>query len=159
MNKRIIVSLALFAIGILIYTRVDYLINSDLYNFGLQYDDRWHETLQIPYSAMFQLTLLLLLLYSRSIRLWVVLEAFILSSGHDLLYYAVWNHGIFPAGNWTWMGTYIIFGKWTTAMQIIYTCLAVSVAIVIVLLLPKMKWWQRITSSLLASLRRLVKSS
>jgi hypothetical protein len=34
-----------------------------------------------------------------------------------LVFYLVWNRGVFPAGDWSWMPFFSIFGHWTTLNQ------------------------------------------
>jgi hypothetical protein len=34
-----------------------------------------------------------------------------------LVFYLVWNRGVFPAGDWSWLPFFNIFGHWTTLNQ------------------------------------------
>jgi hypothetical protein len=121
MNRKTSVSLFLFVAAVLVFTRLDYLVNAELYGFGLQFSDAWWQNYEAIYFCLFQLTLSVLLLYSRNWRMIIVLEAFVLSCGQDLVYFSVWTRGAFPSGNWTWMSMYHLLGVWTTPMQIAFT--------------------------------------
>jgi hypothetical protein len=62
----------------------------------------------------------------------MVLEAFVLSAGQDLIFFGVWGKAEFPTGQWTWMASYKLFGTWTTQMQIAFTAIATVAAIIFV---------------------------
>jgi hypothetical protein len=51
----------------------------------------------------------------------LVFEAFVLSAGQDLIFFGLWNRGVFPLGDWTWMPFYTVFGAWTTMAQFLFT--------------------------------------
>lgn len=115
---------------VVIFTGMDYLVNATLYHFGLIFSNAWWQPYEMFYTLMFQVAILCLVLFSRSWRLLVVFEAFVLTAGEDLVYFGLWNRGVFPAGNWTWSGLYAIFGSWTTPWQAALTVTALALAIV-----------------------------
>lgn len=118
MNHKTLISLLIFAAAVLLFTRIDYLTNAELYQFGLQYSDAWWQNYQILYNCLFQFVIGFSLLYSRNWRLAIVQEAFVLSCTQDLVYFGLWSGGVFPSGDWTWMSMYHVVGSWTTSMQI-----------------------------------------
>jgi len=126
------IAIAVFIFATLLFTRIDYLINCDFYKYGLQYSDAWFATDSIVYLLLFQMTIVWIYLYTHSWRLCMVLEAFVLSAGQDLIFYGVWGKGQFPTGEWTWMLAYKLFGTCTTQIQIAFTTIATSVAIILV---------------------------
>lgn len=129
-TERLIIASSIFIVAVLVFTRIDYLINSDFYGHGLQYADSWFWPYQIMYTALFQILIACLTLYTRSWRFLLVTEAFTLSGGQDLIFFGLWNMGAFPAGSWDWLLVVKLFPslQWTSAMQIGATVLATSVA-------------------------------
>jgi hypothetical protein len=129
-TERLVIAVVIFVVSVLVLTRIDFLINSDLYHYGLQFSDGWFWINQVTYTAMYQIIIVCLFLYSRSKWLLITFEAFVISAGQDLVYFTVWQRS-FPNGNWDWMPAVKVFGlaQWTTAMQIgttFATMLAVS---------------------------------
>lgn len=109
----------LFGFSILLFTRLDYLINKEFYGYGLQFSEQWYSKYGVIYFLLYQLSILFIYLYSFNIRFLLLFEAFVLSSTQDLIYFGVWGHGEFPEGNWVWMPQYKIFKTWTTKHQIL----------------------------------------
>jgi hypothetical protein len=105
---------------VLIFTKLDFLVNETLYDYGLEFSYEWYQEYTIQYALSYQLILLLLYLWTSDWKLAFVLEGFVLSSGQDLIFFMVWNGG-FPKGEWTWMFFYRIFGFWNTNTQILLT--------------------------------------
>jgi hypothetical protein len=136
-TERLLIAVVIFVASVLIFTCLDYLVNSDLYSFGLQFSNGWYSTYSFLYMALYQIVLVCLLLYSRSAKLFVVLEAFVLSAGPDLVYFGLWNHGVFPSGNWTWMQNYQLFGVWTTEMQFVFSGFALLLGGLVAYFLPR----------------------
>jgi hypothetical protein len=127
---------------LLLLTRLDYFINGDLYNlygYGLEVAGQGFLINQVLYACLWQFFLFLLFLVSRSWRLWLVEEGFVLTSGPDLIFYAVWNGGVFPSGDWTWVGFYGVFGVWQTVHQVALTFAATCMVAFGLLLARKMK--------------------
>ena len=130
-TERILISVLVFAVATLFYTLLDHVVNTTLYNYGLQFDNTWYILYSIGYLALYQIIIGALYLYSRSWRLAIVLEAFALSSGQDLVFFALWNGFVFPTGNWTWMSLYSMLGFWNTLIQVLYSFTAVAVASIV----------------------------
>lgn len=134
-QKRLLICVGLFIGVVLVFTRVDYLIHSDLYANGLIYDDGWFWTSQIIYFLMYQFAIVMFFLYSRSLRLLMVFEAFVCTGGMDIVgFFGIWNAGHFPPQStiWTWNLLYHLFGfQWTTLFNIWLTAVATGTAIVL----------------------------
>lgn len=96
-------------------------MNGLLYNYGLLFNAGWYGPYSLGYLLSYQFVILLLVLYSRSWRLFVLMEAFVLSSTQDLVYFAVWNGG-FPVGDWVWMPLCEVFGGYTLVTQLLLSC-------------------------------------
>jgi hypothetical protein len=123
MNKKSIIILIFFTLIILIGTGYDYLINSTLYKYGLQFNMGWWHTDQVLNLCFYEIVIIILLYFYCDIRFLFLSEAFVLSSGQDIIYFFVWNKLVFPSGDWWWMSNYTLFGTWRTWVQIIWTCL------------------------------------
>jgi len=126
--QKIVFSTLLFTAGTLLFTRFDYLIHHDLYNYGLQYSPNWFLINQILYFSLYQYMILLIWLYVKNWRVILMFEAFTLTAGQDLIFFTVWNNLQFPKEQWTWTPFYKIFGYWTTEMQIAFTLTAIMFA-------------------------------
>ena len=115
----------------LTFTAIDFLVNGTLYTYGLQFSTEWHTQLWWGFFIAYQTAIAAAAIISRSWKLTLVLEAFALSAGQDLVFYAVWGNAVVPAAgvNWTWMGNYHIFGEWTTLTQTLWTTLWVTSAL------------------------------
>ncbi len=103
---------------VLLYTRLDYLINNELYTYGLFFNIDWYLTNQIVYILLYQTAILTLHLYHRNMKLTIFLEAFVITSTQDLIYFGLWNQGIFPTHEWTWTSYYFLIGAWNTTTQL-----------------------------------------
>jgi hypothetical protein len=124
-NKAVIAVL-LFAISVLLLTRMDYLVNAQLYQFGLTFSESWAITYWALYILLYQLFIIVLLLFCKNWKLGLVFEVFTLTSSQDLVYFGVWSGGVFPKGNWTWMFLYKVFGFWNTQSQILLTATSLT---------------------------------
>jgi len=132
------IAIAVFIFATLLFTRIDYLINCDFTAYGLRYSESWGVIYQLIYFLLFQMTIVWVYLFSRSWKLCIVLEAFVLPGGQDLIYFGVWGKGQFPTGDWTWMPLYKVFGTCTTQMMIAFT--AITTAAAILLVRAKLPW-------------------
>jgi hypothetical protein len=131
-QQRLLLSTILFIAVVLIFTRIDYLIHSELYESGLVYNDSWFWTSQILYFAMYQAAIIMLYLYSRSKRLLIIFEAFVLTGGQDFVFFGIWNAGVFPDPSliWTWTVAYHLFGfPWNTWFNLWLTSVATGAAV------------------------------
>jgi hypothetical protein len=119
---KILASVLVFAAAVLIFTRFDYLVNADLYNYGLQKDfNGWYFLYSGLYVLAYQIVILPLHWFHQDWRLTVVLEVFVFTAGQDLVFFGLWNYGVFPSGQWEWMAYYYILGFWTTPIQIAFS--------------------------------------
>jgi hypothetical protein len=95
-----------------------YIIHKHAYDQGAQWTP---QTLALDNTikiGLYQLVIWTLLLIHRRFSLFAYMQTFWLTCTQDLIFYAVWNGGVFPAGDWTWMPLYTYFNGWTTTMQI-----------------------------------------
>lgn len=122
--NRAFVSVAIFVLGLLTLTKLDQTVNAVLYGYGLQFSSGWYTQYEIVYVLLFQGLVVLCALYARSIRGFLLGEAFVLSSTQDLIFFAVWQGGAFPSGQWTWRLEYSLFGSWTTGSQLLLSMLS-----------------------------------
>jgi len=118
MKRRDFFAVLLFFFGVLLFTRVDFFVNASLYNYGLQFSENWYSEYLILYGLCYQLLILSLLVYTRSLKLFVFMEVFVLTSTQDLVFFGLWQ-GAFPRIEWSWTPFYRIFGTWTTTHQIL----------------------------------------
>jgi hypothetical protein len=156
MNRKTTISLFFFAIAVLIFTRLDYLTNAELYRFGLKFSDSWWQNYQIIYNCLFQLVIGFSLFYSRNWRLSIIQEAFVLSCGQDLVYFGLWSGGVFPSGNWTWMNMYNMLGTWTTPMQVMFSAALTAAPILMFYGLKRQNVQLRFGSQLTAAFKRSI---
>jgi hypothetical protein len=133
-TQKLVIASVLFVFATLLFTRIDYLINCDLSKYGLQYNNSWSVIYSPIYFLLFQITIVWTYLFTRSWKLCIVLEAFVLSASQDLIYFGVWGKGQFPTGQWTWMPLYKVFGTWTTQMQMGCTVIAIAAGTILTLL-------------------------
>jgi len=131
MRKRTKITLLIYTIAVVLYTGIDYLIHSDLYRYGLQYDDAWFWKSQILYFVLYQVLLVALYFYNRNWRLMLVLEVFTITGGPDLIFFSLWDRMNFPHGDWTWMLMYKLLGRWTTTMQVMLTGACTTIAVLV----------------------------
>jgi len=112
-------------VSILVFTGLDFVINSVLYSYGLKFDITWFMLYSVGYLSLYQLTLGLIYFYTRSWEIPLLGEVFVLSGGVDLVFFGVWGRMQFPSSVWTWSGYAMFLGlHWTTTVQIVW---AVSV--------------------------------
>jgi hypothetical protein len=136
MNIKTMICLLLFFISVFLFTFLDWVVNCVLYGFGLRFDAEWYGLYSAAYFLLYQLAIVMLVLASKSWRLLVFMEAFVLSSSQDLVYFGVWSRGVFPVGDWVWMPLYQTLGFYTTAFQVCLSAASMLSAILIVWL-PK----------------------
>ena len=138
----------LFSFSVLLLTRLDFIINNVLYNFGLNFSQAWHQEYSILYFLAYQLVIFTLLAYTKNLKLFTFFQFFVLTSTQDLVYFCLWE-GSFPSHEWTWMPYYSIFGFWNTTSQILLSVSSLS-AIMILSQFGRIQVW--IQSILLAKL-------
>jgi len=115
-SKKTWLAILFFFGAVLVLTRVDWIINTVLYKYGLQFSYGWYREYTLLYMLLFQLVILPLSVWIQNWYFLGLTEAFVLSGTQDLIYFGLWC-GYFPSENWTWMVFYEWFGSWTTANQ------------------------------------------
>lgn len=89
--RKQVVCLFFFILAVFLLTYLDWVVNAVLYGYGLQFNRVWHEQYSVGYLLCYQLVIGLLFLYLRSWKATVLMEAFVLSSTQDLVYFGVWR--------------------------------------------------------------------
>lgn len=154
--KKALITLSLFLAGVLLFTYMDYVVNFVLYGFGLRFDYGWYDAYSFGYMLLYQFMILALTLYSKSWQLALLMEAFVLSSTQDLVYFGVWSGGVFPSGQWTWMPLYETLGFYSTSFQLALSAGSMLSAILIVKMVKKCScyypesacWWCNLKKAL-----------
>ena len=154
MKRETFIAILLFFFGVLLFTRIDFLVNVSLYGHGLAFSEDWYVEYINLYVLCYQFLIFSLLIYARNLKLFVLMEVFVLSATHDLVYFGVW-HGAFPQVEWSWMPFYRVFGTWTTAHQILYSVCANSLVWLAFMLLPIVKQGTRFSKFKLDSKTRV----
>ena len=147
MKRENIFAILLFFFGILLFTRIDFFVNSSLYNFGLQFNENWYGEYTTLYTLCYQLLILSLFVYTRNLKFFAFMETFVLTSTQDLVYFGLWQ-GAFPQSEWSWMPFYRIFGTWTTVNQILLSFSANLIVTLFTNLLPLIKQRQSVSTKL-----------
>lgn len=126
--------MAVFVLATFLFTRLDYLVNNELlYDNNLKFSDQLYSTYTMLYLLLYQLMIAVVYLQTRSLKLLGIMEAFVLTNSPDIIYFGVWNRGIFPSGDWTWLSEYKQFGHWTTLNQIELSTMWLIGTVIIVL--------------------------
>jgi hypothetical protein len=136
-SKRLGIAAIFFAISVLLFTGLDFLVNSTLYGFGLQFNDGWYSPYTLLYSLLYQIIIVCLGFYCKSWRFLIVAESFVLSGTQDIVYFALWNHGVFPVDAWSWIMASRIGITWTTQLQFVWSAVALSVGVLAAYFLPR----------------------
>jgi hypothetical protein len=139
--NRNMAAIGVFCFAVLLLTRLDYLINNTLYSFGLSYSEAWYQEYVLLYFLAYQLVIFTLLAYTRNLKLFMLFQAFVLTSTQDLIYFGLWE-GSFPAHEWVWMTQYKLFGFWNTATQILLSFSSLSLTLIL-FRLGKIPAWMR----------------
>jgi hypothetical protein len=150
MNRNL-VAIGVFSFSVLLLTRLDFLINNILYNFGLSFSEAWYQEYSVLYFLAYQLIVFILLAYTKNLKLFAFFQIFVPASTQDLVYFGIWE-GSFPSHEWVWMMYYRIFGFWNTANQILLSISSLS-SILILSQVDRIQVWIR-TSSIAKHLSR-----
>ena len=129
MNRNL-VAIGIFSFSVLLLTRLDFLINNILYNFGLSFSEAWYQEYTILYFLAYQLVVFILLAYTKNLKLFAFFQVFLLTSTQDLVYFGLWK-GSFPSHEWVWMVYYRIFGFWNTTSQILLSLFSLSSSMIL----------------------------
>ena len=150
MNRNL-VSIGIFSFSVLLLTRLDFLINNILYNFGLSFSEAWYQEYTVLYFLAYQLVVFILLAYTRNVKLFAFFQVFVLTSTQDLVYFGIWEAS-FPSHEWVWMVYYRIFGFWNTTSQILLSLSSLS-SILFLFWIARIPVWMR-TSSIVRTFSR-----
>ncbi len=132
MYRRVVLGVVLFIIAVVLLEGNGYLIHHDLYEHGLSYSQEWAGKDNLIKIALYQFVIFTLFFIHKSWRVWVLTEVFWFTSSQDIIFYLIWNKGVFPAGDWVWLPFSSIFGHWTTISQfILSTTSMVSVGLLL----------------------------
>lgn len=138
MNK-VSFSVIAFAVMVFIGTGFDYLIHVVLYRFGLQYYDSWFVISQVLYFLFYQAVIWILYYFNRNVYFLILTQAFVWTGTQDLVFFGLWNMGVFPEGQWTWIGCYRLWGIWTTEIQLWVSFLGLQIAGWLCLLINRLR--------------------
>ena len=127
-QKQLAAGAGLFACGILMLTKLDHIVNSTLYGFGLKFSMDWYWEYSIVYFILLQAVAVASYLFARRRELLLMAEAFVLSGTQDLVYFGVWSGGVFPRGQWDWTPYAWLLGSWTTNHQLALSAATLVVA-------------------------------
>lgn len=129
-----------FGVSVLVFlffglmSRIDFIVHSTLYNYGLQFSYQWANEYWIVYCVLFfNFSFLVGFMYwlgsnknerdrKVSIALTVSMSLLALAGTADIMVFVLWV-GRLPPENvmWWWAPWYHIFGVWTTFMQLVFT--------------------------------------
>ena len=123
MRRGVVLGVVLFFVAVVLLEGNGYIIHHDLYKHGLRYSESWAGKDNLIKMALYQFVIFTLLVVHKSWRVWVLTEVFWCTCSQDLLFYLIWNRGVFPAGDWGWLPFCSVLGHWTTVDQ---TVLSVS---------------------------------
>lgn len=126
MQTKALISVILFVSAVVLLEGNGYLIHHDLYGYGLEYSESWAVKDNLIKIALYQFVIFTLLFIHKNFRLFLVEQVFWLTCGQDIIFYLVWNNGVFPTGNWSW-----IWYNPTTITQLAVNFAAVSLSGVI----------------------------
>ena len=128
MHRGVVLGVVLFFVAVVLLEGKGYIIHHDLYEHGLRYSESWAGKDNLLKIALYQFVIFTLLVIHKSWRVWVLTEVFWCTCTQDLLFYLIWNQGVFPAGNWSWLSFYSILGHWTTLDQSILSISSIAFA-------------------------------
>jgi len=117
-------------------SRIDFIVHTTLYNYGLQFSYQWANEYWIVYSAVFfNFSLLIGFMYwlgsnknkrdrKISIALTTSMNLLAVAGTADIMVFVLWV-GRLPPENvmWWWAPWYNIFGVWTTSMQLVFAAI------------------------------------
>ena len=119
-------------------SRIDFVINGMLYNYGLRFSYEWALGYWITYVlafVVFSITISFTYWYSSnktakdlrfSIALFVTINALVVGGLQDIMFYVFWAGGL-PPNNvvWWWTPWAYILGTWTSLHQIGFAALMI----------------------------------
>ena len=140
MNRNL-AAIGIFSFSILMLTRLDFLVNNIFYSFGLIFSEEWYQEYTILYFLAYQLVVIVILAYTRNLKLFFFFKVFVLTSTQDLIYFGLWQGG-FPTHEWIWMIQYRILGFWNTTTQFLLS-VASFASIIILSRIYRIPVWMR----------------
>jgi len=130
MNRfRMFLTCFIVAAMFVLLTRLDFLVNGILYKHGLRFSEAWYSEYSLLYILTYQLVIVCLSLWNRSLRLFFALEILVLCSVQDLFFFGLWV-GSFPSSQWSWMVYYKLLGFWNTTNQVALSLAALGLAFI-----------------------------
>ena len=123
MNKISWLAILFFFAGVLLLTRIDYLVHDILYDYGLIFSYVWADEYWLLYSLSYHLLIIILFLWTKNKYFFLAAEVFVLTATPDLIFFGVWK-GSFPTIDWWWMSFHNLFGFWSTFDQIFLSIMA-----------------------------------
>jgi hypothetical protein len=145
-RRRLLAGAGIFAGGILLLTKLDHIVNSTLYGHGLEFSMDWYWQYSVVYFILLQGVVFFSYIVVRKEKLLLLAEAFVLSGTQDLVYFGVWNGGVFPPGQWNWTPMYWFFGGWTTAHQVALSAASLLLVSILVFFLRRGDGRKRLVS-------------
>ena len=127
-RRGVVLGVVLFFVAVVLLEGNGYVIHHDLYEHGLRYSESWAMKDNLLKVALYQFVIFTLLVIHKSWRVWVLTEVFWFTCSQDLLFYLIWNQGVFPAGDWSWLPVYNILGHWSTLDQSILSISSIASA-------------------------------
>jgi hypothetical protein len=131
MKRKTLFAVLFFFFGVLLFTRLDFMVNSSLYNFGLEFSENWYVEYTALYTLYYQLLIFCLLLYAKDLKLFSLMEVFVFTATQDLFFYGLWQ-GSFPSIEWSWTTFYMVLGSWTTNHQLLLSLSGNLIAFVVI---------------------------
>jgi hypothetical protein len=131
-------------------SRMDYIVNSTLYSYGLRFSYNWAWEYWITYNAIFIAFALVVsfaywfgshktrrdMKFSFALLITIVLLA--VGGLQDVIFFVFWGGGLPPSNVvWWWVPWINLIGTWNSVIQIIFTTLAFGASICTWLLATK----------------------
>jgi ABC-type Mn2+/Zn2+ transport system permease subunit len=132
--------------------KLDFVVHSSLYNYGLIFSYEWANTYWLAYGiAFFAFSLMAGFIFwvgsqktahDKKILACLLLTINLLALGglQDVIYFAVWAGG-FPSNEVVWWWSYwsYVFGTWNSLMQITFTAIAITISVLTWVMVLKAK--------------------
>ena len=133
---------ALIVLFFVLMARIDYVVNSRLYDFGLVFSYDWANMYWLAFQGIFWVfSAMVAFIYWFGSRktfcdkkvtaaLFISINVLALGGLQDILYFVLWDGGL-PANNvvWWWVPWAGVFGTWNSLMQVAFTVLAMGISL------------------------------
>ena len=134
---RIITAILLFAAFVVLLEGNGYIIHKLHYDTGAS----WSNSVLVLDNnikiALYQLVIFTLIFVHKKLSLFMIMEVFWWTCTQDIFFYLIWNNGIFPTGDLSWLPMYNVLGIWLIEMQILFSITLISLSVVISVLLER----------------------